>query len=383
MRRLVRSTALLGVGSAATVVAAVLRAKVLAALDESFGRMGKGLGGAMGGMMMAPGAVGGELQPAGEPAGVGEEEEEDPPIQRIQFHLDMGALRGSSLGGLLEMGMAMWQASAEGEENTACLFGLLGKVNTVFADVTMGDGGEPSAMVISIKSTAAKDEVLTCVRGMADEGQTFEEVPVGSATGYTMRKADEPIKAVLVEASPGNWLFGIPANVEAALGTDPEADATFQALVAPLGPSVMRITVLFKPEFAQLADSIDADAPPQAACLRGVFQAAKGGSLGLALSPNFTLALALQNGSATQAAETQACLSGLWGLAKPALLAEIGEAGAAQIETLLGLSVAQLLDSVKIEASSDFAKVSVSLPAEVINRLIEMAAQLAQMGGGA
>ena len=191
------------------------------------------------------------------------------------------------------------------------------------------------------------------------------------------------MKAVLVEASAGNWLFGLPASVEAAMGADPEADATFTALAAPLGGGIARIAVTMKPEFARLADEIGADAPPQAACLRGVIQATKGGSLGISLSPNFTLAMALQNGSATQAAETQACLAGLWDLAKPALLGEIGDTGAAQVEAILGLSVAQLLDSVKIEASAEFAKVSVSLPAEVLNRLIEMAAQLAQMAGGA
>ncbi|MBI5499096.1 MAG: hypothetical protein HY907_02565 [Deltaproteobacteria bacterium] len=355
---------------------------VLEALDESFGRMGKGLGGAMGGLMMAPGGAHDALEPGVAPPapGTGDEDDAPPPIQRFQFHLDVGALRASALGGLVDMGLAMLQASGDVEENKACIFALLGKVNSAFADVTLGADGEPSSFVVSIKSTATKDEVVECMRTAAEEGEEFVEVPVGDRTGYTMKTGDEPIEAVLVEATPGNWLLGMPESVQAGLGADPEADATFQALVAPLGPSALRMTVLFKPEFAQLGQEIGADAPPQAACLRGVLEAAKGGSFGLRFAPEFSVTVALQNGTSAQAAETQACLTGLWAIAKPAILGMLGQAEAAQIEMLLGMSAAQLLDSVKIESAAEFAKVSVSLPGEVLSKLVEMIAQIAQMG---
>jgi len=357
-------------------------AKVLAALDQSFGRMGKGIGGAMGGLMMAPGGPHDALEPGAQPPapGTGDEEEAPPPISRIQFHLDVGALRASALGGLVDMGLAMLQASGDVDENKACIFALLGKVSSAFADITMGDDGEPSGFIVSIKSTATTDEVVGCMRGVAEEGEEFVEIPVGDRTGYTMKKGDKPVEAVLVEATPGNWLLGKPESVQAGLTADPEADATFQALTAPLGPSALRVAVLFKPEFAQLGQQIGADAPPQAACLRGVLEAAKGGSFGIRFAPEFSVVLAVQDGTATQAAETQACLTGLWSIAKPALLGMMGQAEAAQIEMLLGMSAAQLLDSVKIESAAEFAKVSVSLPAEVLNKVVEMIAQIAQMG---
>jgi hypothetical protein len=200
-----------------------------------------------------------------------------------------------------------------------------------------------------------------------------------------MREGDEPVKVVMVEATPGNFLFGMPATLEAALssGADPETDAAFQALTAPLGPSFARMTILFKPEFAQLAETVAADAPPQAQCLRNVFGRTKGASIGIRLTPDFSLALAVQNGSATEAAETQTCLNGLWQMFKPALLQQVGEADAAQMQQLVGMTPAQFLDLIKIEATAEFAKVSLSLPGDFLAKVAQVVAAMAgSMGPG-
>jgi hypothetical protein len=248
----------------------------------------------------------------------------------------------------------------------------------------MGPDGEPSSFLLSIKSTATKDEVVNCMKGMADEGEAFVELPVGNKTGWTMREGDEPVKVVMVEATPGNFLFGMPPTVEAALGgSDPETDATFQALTAPLGPSFVRMAIQFKPEFAQLAETVAADAPPQAQCLRNVFGRAKGASMGIRLTPDFSLALAVQNGSATEAAETQACLSGLWQMFKPALLLEVGAADSAQMQQLVGMTPAQFLDLIRIEAAAEFAKISLSLPGDFLAKVAQVVAAMAgAMGPG-
>jgi hypothetical protein len=361
--------------------------KVLAALDGSVERLGAGFGAGLGGLMMAKRAAGGEsMEPAAEPGALTDEQEAPPPISRMQVHFDLAALRSSPVGALLEGLMPMIRAkAAEDNPNAACLVDLLAKINTGFVDVTLGPDGEPSALVASIKSTATKDEVVNCMKGAADEGSEFVEVPVGDRTGYTMKEGEEPVKFVLVEATPGNWLFGMPPAVEAGLAADPEADATFQALSAPLGPTFARMTIVFKPEIAALASTIAADAPPQAQCVKNVLERLKGGSIGLRLAPDFTLAIAVQNGSATEASETQACLSTLWELVKPLALREIGPDESAQLQAMLGLTPAALLDLVKVEASAEFARVSLSLPGEVLAKLLQIAGQFAQMaaaGGG-
>ena len=355
-------------------------AEVLKALDGSVDKLSEGFGGALGGLMAkrASATPSGTTEP-----GAAEENEPPPPIQRIQIHVDLAAVKASPLGGLVEAAMAM--IKSEADEEAACLVDLLGKVSSGFADITMGPDGEPSSFLASIKSTATKDEVVNCMKGMADEDETFVEVPVGNKTGWTMREGDEPVKVVMVEATPGNFLFGMPATLETTLGSgaDPETDAAFQALTAPLGPSFARMTILFKPEFAQLAETVAADAPPQAQCLRNVFGRTKGASMGIRLTPDFSLAFAVQNASATEAAETQACLNGLWQMFKPALLQEVGEADAAQMQQLVGMTPAQFLDLIKIEATAEFAKVSLSLPGDFLAKVAQVVAAMAgSMGPG-
>lgn len=361
--------------------------KVLAALDGSVEQLGAGFGAGFGGLMMAKRAAGGEsLEPSAEPGALTDEEEAPPPIERMQIHFDLAALRASPVGALLEGLMPMIRAKAtEDNPKAACMVDLLGKINTAFVDITLGPDGEPSALVASVKSTATKEEVVACMTSAADEGSEFVEVPVGDRTGYTMKEGDEEVKFVLVEATPGNWLFGMPPAVQAGLAADPEADAVFQALSAPLGPTFIRMTIVFKPEIAALASTIAADAPPQAQCVKNVLERLKGGSIGLRLSPDFTLAMAIQNGTAAEASETQACLTTLWEMVKPLALREIGAEESAQLQAMLGMTPAQLLDLLRVEATAEFAKVSISLPAEVLAKLMQIAGQFAQMaaaGGG-
>jgi hypothetical protein len=352
---------------------------VLTALDGSVERLGDGLGAGLGGLMMAKRVAD---EPGTEAAG--EENEAPPPIERIQIHVDIAALRATPLGQLIDGMIPMLRAkAAEEEPNSACLVDIAAKITSGFADVTLGPDGEPSSIIVAIKSTATKDEVVNCMKGAADEGEQFVEVPVGSRTGYTMRKPGEEIEFVLVESTPGNWLFGNPPAVEAGLAADPEADATFQGLAMPLGPAFARMAIVFKPEFAQLAGTIAADAPPQAQCLRTVFERAKGASLGLRLSPDFTLAIAVKNGSATEAAETQACLTTLWGMIKPLALREVGQDETAQMQMMFGMTPTQFLDLVKIESTAEFAKVSLTLPGDFLAKLTEIVSQFAQLAGGA
>jgi len=369
------------VANAPTAAAAAESEAVLRALDGSADKLSEGFGSGLAGAFAGLGQAkrsGSETPEPGEPT---EGTEEPSPVQRVQMHVDLAGLRASPLGPLVASAMQMAAQSGDIKPNQTCLLGLLGKINTGFADVTLGPDGEPSGVLLSIKSTATKEEVLDCMKGMADEGHRFVELPVGDRTGYTMKEGDEPVEAVLVETTPGNWLFGMQANVEAGLVADPEAEAGFQSLVGPLGPSFARMTILFKPDFfAQLAGELAADAPPQVQCLRNAATRVKGTSVGIRLTPDFALSVAIQNGSPVEAAETQSCLAGLWQVVKPFILSEVSAEDAAPMQAMFGMSPAQLLDLVKFEATAEFAKISVSLPGDILTKLTQMAAMM--MGGG-
>lgn len=351
--------------------------KTLAALDESIDKLAGGFGGALGGLSMGKRmADDGTVEPAAA------EPSEPMPISRVQFHLDLNGLRTSPLGPMVEGLIAMAQASGEIPANQTCMIDLLGKVETVFVDVQFEESSEePKAMVVALKTTSTKDEVVGCMRTAVEEGHEFAEVPCAGGTGYTVKEQGQDPEMVLYEATPGNWLAGPQASVEAALQADPQADPGFQTLTGPLGPGIVRMTILPAPSFAALAGEIEADAPPEAQCVRGLFTAFKGGSIGVRLTPDFALSLALQNGSAAEAASNQACLAGLWGMLKPMILAELGEgeAEAQQLQAMLGITPQQLLDKIQIQAQAEFTTISLSLPAEVLTKAMEMVAALGGM----
>lgn len=354
--------------------------KTLAALDDSIEKLAEGFGGALGGLPVGGKRVAASTDvEAPSPAAP----EEPMPISRMQLQLDVASLRASPLGPMVQGLIQMAQSTGEVPANQACMIDLLNKLETAFMDVQFGEASEePKAMVVALKTGSTKDEVVGCMRSAVEEGHEFAEVPVAGRTGYTVKETGEAPEMVMIEATPGNWLMGPPASVEAALQADPQADAGFQTLTGPLGAGVLRMTILPAPSFAALAGDIEADAPPEAQCVRGLFTAFKGGSIGLRLTPDFALSLALQNGSAAEAAANQGCLAGLWAMLKPMILSELGEgtAEAQQLQSMLGITPQQLLDSIQIQAQGQFTTVSVSLPADVLTKAIQLVGALAAGG---
>lgn len=350
--------------------------KTLAALDESIGKLAGGFGGALGGLSVGKRiAEDGSVEPAAETAA------EPMPISRMQLQLDLAGLRTSALGPMIEGLLGMLQASGEIPANQACMLELLGKIETVFVDLQFDQtGDEPKAMVVALKTASAKDEVVGCMRSAVEEGHEFAELPVAGGTGFTVKEQGQDPEMVMYEATPGNWLMGPPADVEAALQTDPMADPGFQTLTGPLGPGIIRMTILPSAAFAALASEIEGDAPAEAQCVKGLFTTFKGGSMGVRLGPDFALSLALQNGSAAEAAASQACLSGLWAMVKPMLLAEAGPDEAAQMQAMFGMTLQELLDKIQIQAQAEFTTVSLSLPGEFLTKAVELIGALV-MGG--
>ena len=349
--------------------------KTLAALDESIEKLAGGFGGALGGLSMGKRVDDGAARPAAEEAA------EPMPISRMQIQLDLNGLRTSPLGPMIEGLLGALQASGEIPANQACMLELLGKVETVFMDLQFdATGDEPKAMVVALKTASAKDEVTSCMRTAVEEGHEFAEVPMAGGTGYTVKEQGEDPEMVMYEATPGRWLLGPLADVEAALQADPMADPGFQTLTGPLGPGIIRMTILPSPAFAALANEIEGDAPAEAQCVKGLFTTFKGGSMGVRLGPDFALSLALQNGSAAEAAASQACLSGLWAMVKPLLLAEAGPAEAAQMQAMFGMTLQELLDKIQIQAQAEFTTVSLSLPGEFLTKAVELVGAL-MMGG--
>jgi hypothetical protein len=350
--------------------------KTLEALDDSIEKLAGGFGGALGGFSMGK-------RMADEGMGesdVQEGPEEPMPISRMQVHFDLAGLRTSPLGPMLEGMLGMLQASGEVPANQACMIELLGKLETAFIDLQFNEAGdEPKSMVVAVKTTAAKDEMVACMRTAVQEGHEFAELPVAGGTGYTIKETGEEPEMVMYEATPGNWLMGPQPSVEAALQADPAADPGFQTLTGPLGPSILRMTIVPSPAFAALASEIEGDAPAEAQCVKGLFTSFKGGSMGVRLTPDFTLSLAMQNGSSAEAAAAQACVSGLWEMLKPAIIAEAGEEAGAQLQAMFGMTLQDLLSRVQIAAQAEFTTVSISLPAEVLGKMVELAAALGGM----
>jgi len=352
--------------------------KTLEAIDDSIEKLAEGFGGALGGLAMgtkrAAASTGVEAPPAPDEA------EEPMPISRVQMHFDVAGLRASPLGPMLQGLIQMAQSMGEVPANQACMIDLVNKLESAFIDVQFGEGSdEPKAMVVAFKTGSTKDEVVGCMRSAVEEGHEFAELPVAGRTGYTVRETGEAPEMVMVEATPGNWLMGPPASVEAALQADPQADPGFRTLVGPLGPGILRLAILPAPSFAALAGEIEEDAPPEAQCVRGLFTAFKGGSIGVRLSPDFAMSVAMRNGSAAEAAANQSCLAGLWAMLKPMILSELGEGTAEtqQIQAMLGITPQQLLDRVQIQAQAEFTTISLSLPPEVLTNTMQFVGSLA------
>jgi hypothetical protein len=317
--------------------------------------------------------VGSEPSPGGLPTVAAEPEPS--PIQRVQMLLDFASFRSSALWPMVQ-GLLQAAAAQEGDDAT-CVIGLLDKISTLYADIALGPGGEPSNLLVSLKSTATNEEFMGCIRGTADEGVTFEDVRIGGRPAYVIRNAEagqgEPTMAML-EASPGNWLIGFQAALEGAGTTDPEADPAFQALAAPLGAGTLKVAIIPVP--GALAGAAG-ELPPAVQCLGAAMQQIKGASIGVRIAPDLGLTVAVQNESAAAAAESQACFSALWTIAKPALLAEIDPEDARGIESMIGMPLAQVLDAVRIEAQGNFVKLSASFEGEILTRLTELLARFA------
>lgn len=352
--------------------------KTLEALDDSIEKLAEGFGGALDGLPMAGKRA---AAPTGaESPGAPGEAEEPVPIARVQMHFDLAGLRASPVGPMIQNFIQAAQAAGGIPANQACLVSLANKVESAFIDVQVGDSGdEPKALVVAFKTGSTKDEVVGCMRSAVQEGHEFAEVPVAGRTGYTVQETGEAPEMVMVEATPGNWLVGPQASVEAALQADPQADPRFQTLTGPLGAGIFRMAIVPSPSFAALANEIEEDAPPPAQCARGLFTAFKGGSVGVRLTPDLAVSFAMQNGSAAEAVASQSCLAGLWAMAKPVVLSEMGEgtAEAQQLQGMLGLTPQQLLDRVQIQAQGEFTTISLSLPPDVLTKLMQMVASLA------
>lgn len=351
--------------------------KTLEALDDSIEKLAEGFGGAFDGLSMG--------KRMAEPAAAGTAPEapaeESVPIARMQLQLDVAGLRASPLGPMVQGLIQMAQSAGEIPANQTCMIDLLNKIETVFVDVQMAESGdEPKALVVALKTGSTKDEFVGCVRSAVEEGHEFAEVPVAGGTGYTVKETGEAPEMVMFEATPGNWLMGPQASVEAAVQANPQADPAFQTLTGPLGPGIVRMTILPAPSFSALAGEIEEDAPPEAQCVKGLFTAFKGGSLGVRLTPDFALSLAMQNGSPAEAAANQGCLAGLWAMLKPMLLSELSGEEGQQLQSMLGITPQELLDKIQIQAQAEFTTVTVSLPPEVLTKAMEMVAALA--GGG-
>jgi len=347
------------------------RAAMLENLDESLGALADGLG-AIPGMGAKHTDAAATVAERGEgAAGAAEEEHESPPpIQRVQFHINLNAIKELPIWQLVKMGMV----EGAGEEG-ACVVGIIDQINAGYFDVTMNPAGDPAGVLLAINTSTTGAAVVDCMKTMADEGETIEEAQIGGRAGWKFPQGDAPAPVVMVETTPGNLLFGTQPQVEAALasGQAPEADGNFATLTGPLGPSDLSAAMVPTAAFAGLGAAAS-EGPPQLACLGTVVQRLKGLSAGVKLVGALGLALAVQTSSATEAAEAQACLSGIWnGVLRPMILSEAGE-DAAQMQQALGMSLEDLLNSVTIGAEGNFAKVTVSLPADMLTRLMQLGA---------
>ncbi|MDI7269289.1 MAG: hypothetical protein QME96_14970, partial [Myxococcota bacterium] len=350
---------------------------MLRELDRSVGKLAGGLGGLVGASAKRPAehsepGAAGSTAPAGADATA-----EAPPIQRVQVHLDLAALKTLTLWNLLKM---VLDAEVDQTSDEACVLEILDKTNSVFLDVSLRPDGEPGAMLVALRSPGGPS-LADCISRNLDEGESLTVARIGGVAGHRLAgpgAANFPAPVVLVQASPGTWLLGTQPQVEATLaaGGNPEHDGTFQTLAGPVGPADFRLAVVPSPAMAAMAPSAD-DAPPAMACLASLPRTLRGAGLGLRITDGFNLAVALQAASAAEAAQTQGCLQGAWNVLKPMALAGMDEEEAAEFQQMLGISLAQILDSVSFEAAGNFTKVSLSLPASVLENLSQLAAGLA------
>jgi hypothetical protein len=340
----------------------------------------------VGGLAMGMGrraAAGTPPRPAGPTVpGPGEEEDEEdapPPFSRIQMDVDVAALQSTPLWTFVETSLRVAYSQSEG--TMACVLDLMRNYRSAYADMEISPAGEMTGLLVVANIDLPADRLVGCFRAVMGGQGSLVDVRIGGKTGYAMEGIPMPKPMAIVELTPGKWLVGYRTSIEAAVaaGGDPAADPGFQALAAPLGPSSMRVALALGPGYAALA-SAAGDLPAEVQCVGPVLARVRGLAVGLRYAADLGVTLAVQNASPAAAAETQQCLSMVWGIAKTAMLAELDPEDAAEAQAVLGMPLPALLDAVQVQADGAFAKVTATVPARVLTTVIDAATRELRSG---
>jgi hypothetical protein len=304
---------------------------------------------------MISGARGRATADAAEPP----EEPESGPFDRVQFEVDVTAVRASPVGMLID--------AALGEDLAACALDLVHRVQSVSGDLALDEDGDARTGVVSVRLAATGDEVAACLRELRGGRQEWVETDVGGRTGYAPGQGDAE-RYVLVEAEAGWWLLGNRERVEAALaaGTDPAEDPWFAGAVAPLGPLAARAALHPTAGFT-IDDEVVSGAPPPLRCLGALWPQVT--ALAAGANPDeasLRVAIGADVGSAEQALDGQQCLEGAWALLKPALgrRMAMGRRGAPSPP------LREMMGSVAFNTAGAFVRVSASVPWALIGQLV-------------
>jgi hypothetical protein len=341
---------------------------VMAALDRSGGDI---LGAAMQGAGKAA-MLGGTGTAADD--GAVRENDEPSPFDRMQALIDLGRVRGTPIGQVLQL--VLNAAKAENED-VACLFDLVDRLETVFFDLSIGASGDPESVLVSARLAVAQPEMLACMRSTLDPGESVAEVQIAGRTAWT-KEPPEDNQPFLAEAEPGRWLLGTRAALEAALagGTDPAADAGFAGYAQALGEGAVTLALAANDRLRAGAAGLGAEMPAQGQCMVDAIRRIQGIGIGVNLAAGVKASLVVRNGSASEAGETHRCLGSLWQMFRP-FLAEALRQEAGEMLQEMQLSAEQILDLPQMDSTGEFARVQLQLPDSVLGFLMQQA-----MGGG-